>query len=226
MVNKIVLLKLLFMPRYSELQKKIALCLLEKPACLEELSKRLKLPNDELHKELKEMVKLNVVEAKGYPQAYHLQENIVSTLKERKRLEETDNFTLRLKITIEAQAIEEELLKKEMKRIENLLRQDKEFTVYDSRLAEPIKQENHYTSFLEANLSVKDFKALVKLIFYFGPTSMEIIKPEKIAFSAHDLQDGLLDMAELVHTYTEYITQTMKREEIEQFHKKLYSTKE
>jgi len=135
---------------------------------------------------------------------------------------ETDKNKLRLRINIEVMAIEENLLKKQLKEIQETIRKEEVFTIYDLIEAEPLQQEEHYSSYLDINLSIKDFNALMRLMFLYGPTSIEIIKPEKIEFSSRELQEGLLLISEMVHSYTEYVAKHMNREELAEFNKKLY----
>jgi hypothetical protein len=88
-----------------------------------------------------------------------------------------------------------------------------------------VKVEEHYSTFVEINLSVQDFRALVRLMFFYGPTSVEVIKPQKIEFALDDFQDGLLDLGEMIHGYSEYIMGLLSRQQIEEFNQRLYRVK-
>jgi len=211
------------MAKFSDEQKKIALLLLHEPKTAEELNKQLNIPYDKLIMELKGMLKMKVVSKEGFPTKYRLKENIAEEVRRRKKISEEDSFKLRLKVFIEMQAIEEELLKKQMDKLSKAIENDKEFTVYSIEKAEIVKEGEYYSSYLEVNFSVKNFTALVKFMFFYGPSSVEIIKPDKIEFSAQDLQDGLVDMSEMIQKYSAYITRLLNREELEKFHKKLFS---
>jgi len=206
---------------FTEEQKKIALLLASKPKALEELQQEVGLPFDELNRQLKHMLKLSLLEISGYPQKYSLAQRVAKKLSERKEIAEKDKFVLRLKITVEAQAIEETLLARELGKIEKLLRQEKDFTIYDLFQEKVIKEGEHYSAYLDANLSVKDFRALMHLIFFYGPTSIEVIKPAKTEFSLDDLQDGLMDASTMVQNYNEYIIKLLNKKELEEFHKKI-----
>ena len=85
-----------------------------------------------------------------------------------------------------------------------------------------MESNDYYSSFLDVNFSVKSFSALVRFMIFFGPTSVEVIKPDKITFSAQDLQDGLIDLSDMVQGYTEYITKLMNRQELESFNRELH----
>ena len=210
------------MSRFTEEQKRIALLLLHGPKTVEEVNKQLSIPYNRLMDELKGMLKLDVISKEGYPTKYRLKANIAKEVERRKQVAEEDLNKLRLRAVIEMQAIEESLLKKQMSKLKEALNKEKAFTVYTVEQAKPVKDEGYYSSYLDINFSVKDFPSIVKFMFFYGPTSIEIIKPAKIEFSAHDLQEGLLDIADMVQKYTNYISKNMKREDLEKFHQELY----
>jgi len=211
------------MVKYTDTQKRIALLLMHEPKTVEELSNQLNIPYDELMEELKPMLKLELIEKEGYPTKYRLKQQIKEEVKRRKELSEEDKNKLRLLATIEVQAIEEELLKKQLKEIKEAIMREEDFLIYDIREAEPVQQNEYQSSFLEINLSVKDFRALMRLMFLYGPVAVEVIKPQKFETTMDDLQDGLMAVVEIVHTYTDYIARKMSKEELEEFTKKLYS---
>lgn len=209
------------MEKFSENQKKIAHSLFLGSKTSEELSEKLEIPFPEVSKELKGLLKLNLVTVSGYPSKYFLKKEIQGELMRRKELSADDKNPLRLKIIIEVQALIEESALKSLKQVEDGLKSDKDFIVYDTFFAEPMKQDEKFSSYLEANLSVKDFKSLVKLMYFFGPTSIEVLKPQKMEVSLSDLQDGLNDMAEMIQSYNYYILKLMNKKELEEFQKKL-----
>ncbi|MFH1587317.1 MAG: hypothetical protein ABID38_05650 [Candidatus Diapherotrites archaeon] len=210
------------MPQYTEDQKKIALVLLHEPKTIEELNKQLNIPYDKIQKEIKDMLKLKVITQGGYPSKYALKEEIATAVRMRKENASEDKFKLRLKIIIEAQAIEDTLLKKKMGEIKGMIEKEKDFRLYDIYFAPLIKQDENYATYLEINLSVKDFRALARLLFFYGPSTIEIISPEKLELTADELQDGLVDMADMIHNYNNYIASKMNLEELENFNKSLF----
>lgn len=210
----------------SEQQTKLAAALLERQKTAEELAKELKLPISDISDILKEMLKLGLLKkAEGFPVKYGLIEAVAQKVKERKAIEDEDSNKLRLRIMIEGKAIELELLKKQMKEMETALKAEKGFRLYDIQLAKAIKQGEHYSSYLEINLSVKGFRELMKLLFFYGPASLEVVKPSKLELSADELQDGLVDAAIMIHAYNNYIAKMMSRAEVAEFHKKLFKGK-
>lgn len=213
------------MAKFTEEQKKIALVLLHEPKTIEELNKQLNLPYNTLVAQLKEMLRMNVITKEGFPTKYSLKENIASEVLRRKKISEEDDNALRIRAYIELQAIEETLLKKNLGRLEEALKKEQTFIVYSLEKAKIIKENEgeYYLTHIEVNLSVKDFTALVRFMFFYAPSSIEVIKPEKISFSSQDLQDGLVDMADMVSKYSAYITKILNKEELEKFHSKLYA---
>lgn len=211
------------MARFNENQKKISVLILHEPKTTEELRQQLNIPYDKLMTELKAMLKLGVISKQGFPTRYSLKKEIYDAVRKRKMIAETDKNKLRLRITIEVLAIEETLLKKQLKEITETIKKEDVFTIYDIVEANPIQQEEHYSSYLDINLSVKDFHALMKLMFLYGPNSVEVIKPNKLEFEAGELQDGLILISDVVHSYTEYIAKHLNQEELNEFNRKLYN---
>lgn len=208
--------------KFSEDQKKIALLLMHTPKTAEELNKQLNIPYSRLMEELKGMLRLKVVEREGFPTKYRLKQDIALEVKRRQKIAEEDQNKIRIKAFIEMQAIEEQLLKKQLDKLELALQQDKDFTVYSLEKA-PVEQSGeYYSSYIELNFTVKNFSSLVRFMFFYGPTAVEVIKPERIDFAAQDLQDGLMDLATMVQKYAEFISKRLNKEELEQFYGKLF----
>jgi hypothetical protein len=207
----------------SESKKKISALLIQGQKTAEELAGKMQMPYGKLMEELKEMLQLDLIAKDGFPTKYSLKKEIVQKVQERKKIEEKDLFKIRLNCIFEAKAIEEDLLKKTLAEIEENLKEEPVFTIYDIKKAEIQQDGEYYSSFIEANLSVKNFRAIIRLMFYYAPISIEVLKPAKIELQAGDLQDSLVDMAELIHAYADKITRLMNRKELEDFTKKLYS---
>ncbi len=210
------------MAKYTEEQKRIALLLIHGSKTAEELNSQLNIPFNKLSDELKAMLRLGVIEKVGFPTKYALKKNIAEEVQKRKKIAETDLNRLRLRAFIEMQAIEETLLKKQVQQFEEAMNKDKSFTVYSLEKAPIEKQGEYYSTYFEVNFSVKDFASLMRFLFYYGPSSLEVIKPAKIEFSAQDLQDGLLEAADMVQKYSATVHKLMNREELAKFNADLY----
>lgn len=208
---------------FSSEQKRIALTLLHGgPQTIEELNGSVGIPFDVLSKELKGLVKLKLLIVDGYPLKYSLKKEIMEELKRRKEISMDDENPVRLKVLIDVQALVEEVAEKSLAEVEKALREEKDFTVYGVFKAKPISHGETVTSYVEADVSVKDFKALVRLMYFFGPTSVEVVKPKKLEISIDDLQEGLMDMAEMIQAYNYHVLKAMKKSELESFQKKLF----
>jgi hypothetical protein len=198
------------------------LLLVHGPRTSEELNSQLNIPFNKLADELKAMLRLGVIEKQGFPTRYALKQNIAEEVQKRKKIAESDFNKLRLRAFIEMQAIEESLLKKQLDKLEESLNQDKNFTLYNIDKMPIEKQDEYYSTYFEVNFSTKDFASLIRFMFFYGPSSMEVVKPAKIEFSAQDLQDGLMEAADMVQKYSSAIHKLLNRDELEKFNIGLY----
>ncbi|MBI4053521.1 MAG: hypothetical protein HY394_05815 [Candidatus Diapherotrites archaeon] len=213
------------MPSFSKEQKQIAAFLLrEGPRTAEEISESLSISLPVVTDTLRMMLKLRLADKGGAPTRYSLHGNIVEEVSRRKKLEEEDTNKLRIRGIVEIQAITQELVQEHLDKLGKSLSSDKNYLVYSLEKApiEKMESNDYYSSFLDVNFSVKTFSALVRFMIFFGPISVEVIKPDKITFPAQDLQDGLIDLSDMVQGYTEYITKLMNRQELESFNRELH----
>jgi hypothetical protein len=211
--------------RFTPEQRKIAILLSHGAKTTEEISKQLNISYGTLKKELKQMIELKLIESSDFPPKYKLAGHITERLAKRKEISEKDLFKLKINAIIEATAFEEELLTKQLKSIEEAMKKEKDFTVYESFVEKPIedKETKKVSSYLQATLTLKDFKALIKFMYFYGPTSVEVMKPKKWELDLADLQDGLREMGEMIHKYNHYILELMNKKELREFHEKLYN---
>ena len=210
------------MTQFSEEQKMIAMVLMHGPRTVEELTKQLNLPFNKMMDEIRGMLQAGVLEKDGYPTKYKLKRKIYEEIVKRKQIAETDSNKLRIRAFIEMQAIEQELLEKQARKLDETINKDKNFTVYSLEKAPIEKTAEYYSTYFELNFSVKDFASLVRFMFFFGPSSVEVVKPPKIEFTARDLQDGLIEIAEMAQKYSNYIQRLLNKQELEKFHQELY----
>ncbi|MBI5553939.1 MAG: hypothetical protein HY917_04335 [Candidatus Diapherotrites archaeon] len=211
--------------RLSSEQKKISTLLLSAPKTAEALSKQLGIPYDRLLQELKGLIQLKLIEARGSPLQYSLVTSVQEESLRRQELAREDEFRLRLRVVIEAQSIESELLQKQLNSLTDSMKKEPDFTVYDSFIAKIIelKDPQKYSGYVEATLTVRDFRALIRLMYFYGPISVEVLAPEKMDFSLPELQDGLNDMAHMIQSYNDYVISLMSRNELNQFYNKLFA---
>lgn len=207
---------------YSENQKKLAARLVAGSKTLEELGKETSISLDEVQQEIKSLLSLKVVEKlDGFPTRYALKKDISEEVNRRKQLAENDKNKIHLRAIIETQSVEPELLKKQSLKLGEAIQQEPDFLVYSLIHASTLKQDEMYSSFIDLTISIKDFKALVRFMHFYGPTTIEVLKPAKLELDAHDLQEGLLDMAQMIHRYSALLTKLLNRQELEEFNKRL-----
>jgi hypothetical protein len=79
-----------------------------------------------------------------------------------------------------------------------------------------------YSSFIEVDLSVKNFSSAVRLLFYYGASSVEVLKPDKLTLSQYEFQEGLVELAMIFQNYSKYFLSKMTDDELRKFHNKMY----
>ncbi|MGI6589042.1 MAG: hypothetical protein ACOX1V_00040 [Candidatus Iainarchaeum sp.] len=210
------------MSGFSDEQKKIALLLLSEPKTEEELNKQLNIPYDKLGIELKQMLKLGLVLKDGYPTKYRLRQDIIDELNKRKKISEEDSFKIKVRAIIELKAIEKTLLERHVNKVIEAIKKETNFTVYGIDSAEIIEEDNMYSTFIETTLTVKDFSTLILFLFYYGPTSIEVIKPNKLDISQAEFQDGLVQLSGIFQKYANVMMKNLNKEELNKFYKKIY----
>ncbi len=208
---------------FSQDQKRIATLLVNGSKSEQEISKQLNIPYDKLLMELKDMLKTKVLLKEGYPTKYRLKQDIIDEVKRRKEISSQDEYKIRIRAIIELQAVEKTLLKKHYKKIKEALKKEKNFNIYSISDEKVADDGDMCSTFTEVNLSVKDFSSLVKFIFYYGPASIEVLKPSRVEFSQFEFQEGLVDLANILQSYATFTQQHLTREEINKFNKEVYS---
>lgn len=208
--------------RFSTEQKKIALALVNGPLTMDEIKQQSRLAQDSLSTAIKEMVALRLIEKQdGFPTRFALKAEIADELVRRKQLAETDSNKIRLRAIIEGQAFEPDLLNKQMRKLSDALAVEPGIVVYGSTMAPTLKQDESYSTFLDVTLTIQDFKTLVRFMYFYGPATIEVLKPSTLQIDAHDLQEALLDMAQMIHKYSDYVTKLLNRTELEEFNRRL-----
>ncbi|MBM3282273.1 MAG: hypothetical protein FJY86_02955 [Candidatus Diapherotrites archaeon] len=208
--------------QFSEKQKKLSSALVNGPLSLDQLAERTNLKMSDAQEELKFLMQLKLVSLQGMPPVYALKDEVANELKHRKMIELTDDNTFRVEIMIEVQGVEEELVKRQSEKILENLAKEPFFKIYSKKVAPIEKVDEKYSTYIDVNLSVRDFRGMVRLMFFYGPASIEVIKPSKIEFTLNDFQDGLVDMTDMVHAYANYIMGILNRKQIEEFNAKLF----
>ncbi|MFA5357326.1 MAG: hypothetical protein WC308_00170 [archaeon] len=209
------------MVNVPEEQKKIANLLLSGPRGREELQKKLGISKEAFDEVIVRMLKLKLV-SKNKENCYVLKQEIVDEVLRRRAIVEVDSFRIRLRVIIDLQAIEKGLLKKHTDKVVEALKKEKLFTIYGIHRAKPAKEGEMYSSFIEVDLSVKNFSSAVRLLFYYGASSVEVLKPDKLTLSQYEFQEGLVELAMIFQNYSKYFLSKMTDDELRKFHNKMY----
>ena len=115
------------------------------------------------------------------------------------------------------------MLEKHVQKIIDAIKSEKNFTIYNIVPAEIVEEEEMFSSFIEVTLTAKDFSTLILFLFYYGPTSIEVIKPDKLEITQSEFQDGLVQLSGIFQKYADFMLKHLNKEELNKFHKDLYN---
>jgi hypothetical protein len=169
---------------------------------------------DEIVKVLKSMLFLKLITKDGYPVKYSLSKEILNGISEKKAIAENDKNQLKVSILIESKSNDKGELRKAMDQISENLKKDEQYVVYSLNVAEIVLHEDLFSTFISAELSCSSISSLFRLIYYYGATSVEVLKPDKYSVSLFDLQQASHIITEMTHGYAQMIYQ-LKQENAE-----------
>ncbi|MDD4983371.1 MAG: helix-turn-helix domain-containing protein [Candidatus ainarchaeum sp.] len=209
--------------RIPEMQRKIAVLLLTEPKTAEDINKQLDIGYAQVTKELNNMLKQGLIKKQdGFPTKYTLDDYIIETVKKRKQISENDSYKLKVRAIIELQGIDKDLVRVNLEKIEKMMTNEKDFTIYDSKISEILEQDNMFFGYIDATLSLKSFSTLIYFVSFYTPTSVEVIAPEKYDISMYELQDGIMDLSALIQKYVAEIHKRLSQEEVKKMQDKLF----
>lgn len=169
---------------------------------------------EEILEVLKKMLSLKLIKKEGYPIKYSLSEEILNTLEKRREVSENDTNKIRVSIIIESKANDKAALREAMEKILSSLKEDKVYVVYDDSLADIVLHDDLFSTYISAEVSCPDLFNLFRLIYYYGVTSIDILRPEKLTVHVSDLQNSLATITDMVHGYTDMIYDLKRKNEI------------
>ena len=196
----------------EELKKIIAQKLATGAKTEDELQKEI--PNasyDLLSKTLKNLLFLKLVKKEGFPVKYYLSEEILKKVAEKKEISAHDKNLIRLSILIESKASDKKALREAMEQISNKLKEDKKYVVYNIDLAEIVVDDDLFSTYISAEVSCASLSEVFRLIYFYGVTSIDVLKPDKLNVHISDLQQALVTLVDITHGYTEIIYDLKKR---------------
>ena len=168
---------------------------------------------DQIVQALKNMLFLKLITKEGFPVKYSLSPEVKEKLTERKKLSENDKNVLKLAVIIESKSNDKLDLRKGMEHILESLRNDSEYFLYDSSLADIVVHDDLFSTYISATLSCNEINSLFKLIYFYGATSVEILKPDKFNVTISDLQKTAMIITDMTHGYAQMIFKLKKENE-------------
>lgn len=165
---------------------------------------------DQILKILKSLLSLKLINKEGFPVKYSLSKEIKDKLDERKAMSENDKNQLRAAILIESKSNDKGKLRSAMEEISTALKNDKNYLVYDLEVAEIILHDDLFSTYISAEVSCGTLHDLFRLIFFYGATSVEILRPNKTQVNISDLQQTSSLLVDMIHGYVDMIYQLKK----------------
>lgn len=166
---------------------------------------------DELIKVLKNMLFLKLITKEGYPVKYTLSKEITNKLTDLKKLAENDKNTLRASILIESKSNDKGELRTSMEQIADALKKDENYYIYTLEIADIVIHDNLFSTFISCELSCISINSLFRLIYFYGATSLEVIKPDKLTVGISDIQQTTQTIIDMTHGYAEIIYHLKKQ---------------
>lgn len=91
--------------------------------------------------------------------------------------------------------------------------------------AKIVKNGDYFSSYIDLNFTVRNLSSLIRFMFSYGPSSIEVIKQSMFEIKADDLQDALMTVSEMTQNYSNYIFKLVKEKEINDLDRKIMQGK-
>lgn len=111
---------------------------------------------------------------------------------------------------IETKSNDKSELRKGMEQIMDSLKIDDQYLIYDISLADIVVHDDLFSTYISANLSCNSITSLFRLIYFYGATSVEVIKPDKFTVTISDLQQAAFTITDMTHGYAQMIFKLRK----------------
>ncbi len=128
------------------------------------------------------------------------------------------------RIFIEVQGNDKETAHKALERtVFDSLRNEEHVNLLNVKFYELVKDKggDFYSGVVEIKMLVKDFRWFVNVVMRYGPSAIEIIKPEEVHLSLDEMQSLLADVSELTQTYSSQIFALLKDDERRAIYQKM-----
>jgi hypothetical protein len=159
---------------------------------------------------LKNMLFLKIITKEGFPVTYSLAPGVKDMLIEKKKISENDKNLLKVSLMIETKSNDKSELRKGMEQIMDSLKIDDQYLIYDISLADIVVHDDLFSTYISANLSCNSITSLFRLIYFYGATSVEVIKPDKFTVTISDLQQAAFTITDMTHGYAQMIFKLRK----------------
>lgn len=159
---------------------------------------------------LKNMLFLKLITKEGYPITYSLSKEVLEQLEKKKRLREGDKNQLLVSILIESKSNNKGDLRKATEEIASALKKDADYHIHSIEIADIILHDDLFSTYISAELSCVSLNALFKLIYFYGTTSVEILRPDKLTVGISDLQQASKIIVDMTHGYADMIFKLSK----------------
>lgn len=110
--------------------------------------------------------------------------------------------------TIEALAVDKQVVENALKKHVEKMEKVKNVLVYETdygetlRVEKPLKNvEEGYSQYVKVKLFVKDLPTLISVVMTYGPSAIEVLGPEKKELSISEVQNIVNLLAGIVHQF-------------------------
>lgn len=195
------------MVAFSPEQQQIARSLLNKQKTIEELREELGVPVTKLNEQLKQLIQMKLVEKTG-ENKYKLIDYVLKGVNmpvEKKEGEFVFNMI------VEGISNDEQALAKQMEVLESKLKAEK-FKLLKFEKSDVAHEKDSYTMFFNADIAVPEFSDIIYLIVQYGPSSVELLEPDKVELDLSQTQTVLNEVASAIHYYVSLILHLKHKE--------------
>jgi len=200
--------------------------LLNGPKTVMELQQELDVNGNVLLSELKSMIKTKTIDKFGHPTKYRLKESIKKAVVGDESgpgpVHEFEVEGIKINFIIEGQSTSEALIVEKLKGIEKRMHDDREIVVEKCEIADVEEVDGVYNAYMDVVFVAVSMRKVLALLFATGPSVVEVLHPQQINLNMGEAQDILMDVSEMVHSYTSYILKMKNQKEIDEFNKKLF----
>jgi len=192
------------MVEYSKNQAHIALLLSKEPKTVKDLRKELDASLNEIEADLAKMIKLKLIQKQpGFPTKYLAIEEVRRGVME----EESKVYQFKAHAIIEGQSKSKEQLEYAQKDLIGKMKKDEMLKITGLEEEEIQKGEDNYSTLFSCDVHTKSFEDLSYFVLNYGPSSLELLAPDKIELDRGEAQGLLMDMANMIHTYIHLIAE-------------------